>query len=287
MSKSRKTDSNPKSKLVREDVVSWVLHSIKAVMGYEDIRQDVLKAFHPSLPNIEHARTFDAHIAYTTKASYTKNYKKKVNEILTYCQSMVDLEGTVVFTATNLEEYRDNTQEKDNETHYQMFLIDHDHRTLYTIDPALKRNQRPGIYVPQVAIDIIQPWFKKHHYTTKYVKLSNPAQTDNSADNADIFCQTWSMYILLDVLKQREDTTSADTFSGIVVDIPEDQSKRYQILLKFYKDILKRVPSVGRALNPEYVSELKLYKPDGYQWMIKENAHDVALTLRSSEMHNA
>jgi len=269
----------------REQVVSWILHSLKGVLGYEDIRKEIILSLFPSVQNPDHIKTFDAHISYTSKASYTKHYQKKVDGILKYCKSAMDLDDYTVFTATNLEEYRTKAQGRDTETHYQMFVIDNTHKTLFVIDPALKPNKKPGIYVPQVALEIVMPFFKEHDYKTTFVPLSHPAQTDDSEDNADVFCQSWTLYILLELLKQGQKTKKADhTFSGITIDIPKDQSKRYQLLLKFYKNILRTIPIVGTVLNQEYVSELKLYKPDGYQDILGLNAHDVALTLQSSEM---
>ena len=207
-------------------------------------------------------------------------------------------DGYVIFTATNLEEYRTKDQGKDNETHYQMFIIDNTHKTLFVIDPALKSNKKSGIYVPQVALEIVIPWFKDHDYKTGFIPLSNPAQTDDSEDNADVFCQLWSLYILLKVLDQGDHTRKAVSdqgdhhkdgshkFSGITVKIPKGQTKRYEILLEFYKRILTEIPSVGTVLNEEFVSELKSYKPDGYKQMLKVNARDMALTLTPSDMYS-
>jgi hypothetical protein len=164
-----------------------------------------------------------------------------------------------------------------------MFIIDNTHKTVFVVDPALKPDKRPGIYTPQVAIDIVMPWFKEHDYKTAFIPLSNPAQTDNSEDNADVFCQSWSLYILWQVLEQG---STKGKFSGITVKIPKGQTKRYEILLEFYKRILTEIPSIGVDLNREFVSELKSYKPDGYKNMLKVNALEVALTLTPSEMYS-
>ena len=277
------------SKVVREDVVSWVLHSIKSTLGYEDVRRTVLTHLYPDVQHPTHIKTFDAHIAYTTKASYDKNYQKKVDQILHYCESATHLAEYVIFTATNLEEYRTKAQGRDTETHYQMFIIDTTHKTLFVIDPALKPNKRPGIYTPQVALDIVMPWFKDYGYKTTFVPLSNPAQTDSSEDNADVFCQSWSLYILWQVLVQGGGDGSGGKghkFSGITVKIPKGQTKRYEILLEFYKRILTEIPSIGVDLNREFVSELTSYKPDGYKNMLKVKALGVALTITPNEMYS-
>ena len=272
----------------REQVVSWVLHSLKGVLGYEDIRKEIILSLFPSVRNPNHIKTFDAHIVYTSKASYTKHYQKKVDDILKYCKSAMDLDDYVVFTATNLEEYRTKAQGRDTETHYQMFVIDNTHKTMFVIDPALKPNKKPGIYVPQVALEIVMPFFKEHDYKTTFVPLSNPAQTDDSEDNADVFCQSWSLYILLELLDQGDNhKDGSHKFSGITVKIPKGQTKRYEILLEFYKRILTEIPSVGTVLNEEFVSELKSYKPDGYKHMLKVNARDMALTLTPSDMYSS
>ena len=268
-----------KNVINRDAPISWALHALKNVLGYEDIRKKIIKKYYPDIDNAKYIRTFDATVSYNP-TNYKEKYAEKINDILNYCKSIMNLTGYVVFTATNIEEYRDETQEKDNETHYQMFIVDNENHKLYAIDPALKPGNKKGIYVPQIALDIINPFFKKNGYKTQFVQLTNPAQTDNSEEHADVFCQSWTLYILFELLKKKH----GHDFKDIDVNIPKDQLERYKILLQFYKNLLKTVPSIKKILNEEYVSELNEYKPHGYSALKELKASRIIMSITPEEL---
>jgi hypothetical protein len=149
----------------REAAVSWVLHSVKDVLGMEDNRKEVIKRFIPDIPNEDHIRTFDAEVKYKKgkgktkgdKQQYDTNYESKLKEIRDYCTEIMQLEKYVVFTATNIEEYQEYG--KDSETHYQTFIVDNIKKVLYVIDPAKKNVRDYGIYIPQDEI-LVRPKFQ-------------------------------------------------------------------------------------------------------------------------------
>ena len=45
--------------LYRETAISWTLHAIKIMMGYNDVRNEIIKEFCPCVQNVEISRTFD------------------------------------------------------------------------------------------------------------------------------------------------------------------------------------------------------------------------------------
>lgn len=264
----------------RADAISWVLHAIKNVLGYEDIRKLVIEHYYPTIKNPEYIKTFEAQIEeYTDRDDYEDKLDDKLDDILDYCEDIMKLDDYVVFTATNIEEFRDNG-DRDTETHYQTFVVDNKNHQMFTIDPALKSNGKNGIYTPQIAMEEIMPFFEDNGYKTQFIRSKNPAQTDDSDETADVFCQSWSLYILLQVLQKSKN----NSFKGIVVDIPKSQLDRYTILLNFYKDIVTNIPNVNQTLNEEYVSELNEYKKTGYTKLTKLIASDLLLTMTPEEI---
>jgi hypothetical protein len=215
--------------------ISWILHAMKEVFGMEKIRKDIIKHTYPSVKNSRYIRTFDAFQQYEKQP-----YNDKQNEILDYCASIIGLKHYVVFTASNIQQDTD-----DFETHYQTFILDNSKHILYVINPSrdLKTENGYGIYEPEVAETVVRPFFEKHGYTVKYIDLTHPAQVNTD----DVFCQTWSLYILLEIMQD-----------GVhVVDIPKTQKGKYEVLLEFYKTCLSEVPSVAKELQHEYKMAIK------------------------------
>jgi len=285
-----KTFKSRKSIIVNEEyrdaAISWVLHSVKEVLGLEDNRKEVIKTFISDIPNEDFIRTFDADIEYEigegkkkgNKKEYDEKYQVKKREITDYCTRIMELDNYVVFTATNIEEYQEYG--KDSETHYQTFIVDNNKKVLYVIDPAKKNGKAYGIYIPQVAIEIIMPFFRENRYETKFVKLKFPAQTNNSIEEADIFCQSWSLYILIEFLKDNDE----DNLTDITINIPKSQRERYDILLKFYKDLFSTIPHLQSDLKLYYKNELQQEKPQKYKQFVKVDPYALLMDMKTSEM---
>ena len=206
----------------RETAISWTLHALKSMLGIKSVRNKILKHFYPAIKNLTKADTFDAF--------------DPAEKIIKYAEGIMSVNPYVVFTATNMAE-----AVAIPETHYQTFYVDNINKQVFAIDSA-RKNGKDGIYTPFVSLDLLKPLFEKHRYTFTFIEMTNPAQSSIR----DVFCQSWSLYILLDILQ-----------NGIhVVKIPKPQLERYGILLKFYKDILQ-IPTMSQTLKKEYVSELK------------------------------
>jgi len=265
---SRPTVSRPtvsRHTVSRPTVSSWVLHAMKIILGDESIRQQILLHYHPKLHhgNItklraignkqNHIKTFNAFI------EPGKQREDKFEKIRDFLRTVVTLKGTVVFTAANVQ-----LDEDDAETHYQTFIVDNDAQKVYMIDPAndrtVDKNDKKykksktilvsgqGIYYAQVAHEIIKPFFEQNtDYTVELVQLSHPAQIIEN----DVFCQSWSLYIL-DKLLENDDYKTTD-----VVDIPNVQINKYDTILGFYKRILRDVPNLSEYLIAEYVGEIE------------------------------
>lgn len=239
---------------IRKIAISWALEAMKTVLGYEEVRNTIIKYYYPQIDNPEEMRTFDAFQQYDTPP-----FIDKALEITDYCEDVIEddgVEGIVVMTAANIQ-----ISPRDNMTHYQSFIIDKDEKRVYAVDPAAKA-QGFGIYEAAVSQTIVFPIFRSHGYKCEFVSLTHPAQSNKG----DVFCQTWTLVILLKVLEKIFQTGEKKSFSG-AIDIPAPRPKinKYKMLLEFFKNILENIPSVGTNLgiefleivysNKEYISE--------------------------------
>ena len=253
----------------KEIALSWALDAIKDVLGTQSIRNKIVNTFFPSSKNSRYMKTFDAFQQYSFPP-----FNEKEQEILQYCKEIMQLKNYVVFTATNIQE-----EENDNETHYQTYIVDNTNKQLYVIDPAIdpKKKKGYGIYKPMVTYNTIQPFFVKHGYQFQYIKLTNPAQVSTE----DVFCQSWSLYILLEVLKKG---ISGDT----VIDIPKKQIDKYELLLNFYKQILI-IETISDKLNSTYCKNVKknksfIKKTANFKNVLEMNASDIILEMNATDL---
>lgn len=241
---SKNKSNETRETVLRNIAISWVLHSMKEVLGMEEIRNIIIRHFIPNLKYIDKIRTFDAFQQYKKKP-----FDNKKKEIIEHCKKILKWKNLAIFTATNIQ-----INEDDNETHYQCFIVDNKNQKVYAIDPAMDHTTETGygIYHPTVSYEIIKPFFEKKRYKFQYIKLTNPAQINEE----DVFCQSWSLYILINVLLQNKHT----------IDIPKLQIDKYVILLDFYKEILD-IPDVSSELEHVYKYNINENKE-----FIEENA---------------
>jgi len=212
--------------IYRSTAVSWTLHAIKSLLGLKTVRNKVIKKFIPDIKNINKSETFDAF--------------QSPEVLLAYCEEIMYYKPYVVFTASNQAELT-----AEPETHYQAFYLDNVQKRLYMIDPSRKKNA-DGIYTPFIARDTIQLFYEQQGYVCEFIEMTNPAQSTSR----DVFCQSWSLYILVKFLKDGLSTVS----------IPRKQIERYTILLNFYQAIINDLPTLQKELKNEYVSELNANK---------------------------
>jgi hypothetical protein len=231
--------------------ISWALEAIKTVLGYEDVRNAIVKHYFPQIENPEEMRTFDAFQQYETPP-----FIDKALEITEYCEDIITddaVSGVLVMTAANIQD-----SARDRFTHYQSFIIDKDLKKVYAIDPASKE-RGVGIYEAAITETVVLPIFRSYDYDCRFVSLSHPAQTNKG----DVFCQTWTMIILLKALEKMYKKNNKNKYIG-VIDIPAPRPKinKYKLLLDFYKDILQKIPEVGRELAIEYLDIIVMNKND-------------------------
>lgn len=289
---TRVTIQSSVEKVDRPTISSWVLHALKIIMGDESIRQQILLHYHPELHkgNItklktvsnrqNHVKTFNAFI------EPGKTREEKFEKIRNFLRTVITLKGTVVFTASNIQ-----YDEDDIETHYQTFIVDNDAKKVYMIDPANDRTvdkndakykksktilvSGQGIYYAQLAHEIIKTFFEQNtDYTVELVELTNPAQIIEN----DVFCQSWSLYILDQLLENDAYKKSA------VVKIPETQINKYDKILRFYQRIISEIPVLSEYLIAEYEGEIKDCYDCPKDALLNVNPVDFLLGMTKTDM---
>jgi hypothetical protein len=222
-----------------DQAVSWMLHSLKIVLGDESIRRYIILYYYPNISNSSKRciRTFDAFV------SRGQSREDKANEIRKYCTKMCTKKNKVVFTASNIQRVK-----CDDETHFQSYILDNNIKKIIVVDPAYDSSKElfKGIYMAEISLDIIVPFFQRKGYTTSFLSLTTPAQIDIG----DVFCQSWTLYILLEKLKQDEYIEVSDFV------VPEDQLDKYDMLLSFYRQVFTDMPELGENLQVEYEGEI-------------------------------
>lgn len=223
----------------RQKAISWLLHAIKIILGDESIRRYIILFYHPNITNSgkKYIKTFNA---FVPKG---KTHEDKAKIITKYCENASKKKGVVVFTASNIQK-----DKFDNETHYQTYIVDNNKKCLIVSDPAFNKTKegKAGIYMAEVSNQVVIPFFENKEYKTQFVELSTPAQICDD----DVFCQSWSLYILLQKLKNNE------YLHDISLEIPEEQINKYDMLLGFYKQLFTDMPELGENLRAEYEGEI-------------------------------
>lgn len=275
----------------KSDAISWTLHALKIVIGDESIREEILMHYHPELHKglltklrrinhgKQHIRTFNAFVKQTENdTSFDDALEKKKEDMRDYLSEIVKLDGTIVFTATNIQRDAD-----DFETHFQTFIVDNDNKTVLAIDPAynktvLRTNKKnnilavhQGIYYAEVTHEVIKPFFEEENpdYDFRIVPLSHPAQIAFD----DVFCQSWSLFILDSLL------------SNMVAEfeIPDKQIDKYDMILQFYKRAFNDIPTLKEYLKNEYKGEII----DNYgktSTLLKANPAKILMAMTKSDM---
>ena len=223
----------------RSKAVSWLLHSLKILLGDESIRRYIIVKFNPNLENQPKKciRTFNAFV------KKGKSREDKALQITKFCDEISKRKGIVVFTATNIQ--RDPL---DMETHFQSYIVDNNTKTVLIMDPAFDKTKegQAGIYMAEVSNEVVIPFFQQEGFQAQFIELSSPAQICDG----DVFCQSWSLLILLNKLRNNE------FLEDLTFEIPEEQIYKYDMLLQFYKQIFTDLPELGDNLRTEYEAEI-------------------------------
>ena len=102
--------------------------------------------------------------------------------------------------------------------------------------------------------------------------LSHPAQIAFD----DVFCQSWSLYILDSLLTNPE----IEEF-----EIPATQIEKYGMILRFYKRVFKDIPTLKNYLKFEYEGEIIDNFGDDSNFL-KENPAKILMEMTKNDMED-
>jgi hypothetical protein len=220
----------------------WILRSLREIMGIKENRQSIILDF---IKNQNIQNVFQ-------EIHLTDPFRTDDKTVFELCDSIIktpntDINKIFIFTGTNLPD------QTTFETHYNTFIVNNITKKVFIIDPAAKFNKRKefrkGIYTPYIGYTV-QKYFKSKGYNANFVQLSNPAQTNYK----DVFCQTWSVLILLLFLKKIAETNS---YNNIIIDVPNNDNDKHKLLFDFYIQILNKFPDMSKELNMIYDKNVK------------------------------
>lgn len=209
------------------DVIkSWILYSLRDVMGNCQLRRDIIDMFHIEkgleMENTERVVTFDG-------------FRDNDDEIVEYCLGVMITSGRTFFTACNI------VDPSTGESHYVTFLVDNYKQKLTVMDPAFSEKGR-SIYSQFVASDTIIPLFKQNGYLVSHVNVSEPLQNYSE----EVFCQTWSMFLVDQMICNK----------GEQIVVPRTQRDKYTLLLGFYRKIF---PLIREKFLIEYAKNIRKF----------------------------
>lgn len=253
----------------RDVAFSWVLFAMREFLEEEETRIQVLRHFIGDNPNVVFGKTFTANPKIETYEEFTS----KLKNYLLHITSPQFKEKNVLFTVTMFGY---------SETHYHSFILQNEYDILWSIDPSLDLPLKRQLYndaatnmVRFLLNEIVDenPTLYSSHFDFSYVPTTHACQVVKS----DVFCQSWSLYLqiqtILMILKNefyyeksepvfdaskkrlRNEILPYEHFfikhktiyynrSGQgYINIPFSQKEKYEILLKFYKDLILYVPN--------------------------------------------
>jgi hypothetical protein len=72
----------------RKIAISWAIDAMKTILGYEDIRNKIMKYYFPNISNYDEMCTFDSFQQYETPP-----FIDKYVEIIDYCKYLIENEN--------------------------------------------------------------------------------------------------------------------------------------------------------------------------------------------------
>jgi hypothetical protein len=203
---------------LRSIAVSWVLFSIRETIGFSIVRNSILKK------KIDKLGRFSSDIVYGKTFSQGDTFDDIHNTVKSFRNTS---KRFLIFTSNGeiVENKRKKVRFSDEiESHYVSFIVDSQKMETIIVDPSRDSGQ-VGIYNPYIGI-CLTPFFKELGYKVRWLEMTSPCQITYN----DVFCQSWTLYLVYKWLKNSENTT---------ITIPRKQVKKYSVLLRFYKNALK------------------------------------------------
>jgi hypothetical protein len=235
-------------------------------MGVDEVRNDILRYYLQSLKQypIEYGPTF----------SIGTPKEKLYKYLNTVIKSIKDEDNKIMLFTCNNSYGSYSKTKKIIETHYQTFIIQPKQKRITMIDPSRRRTQI-GIYHPYAAM-VVYFYIMSRINDCKFywLNLTDPCQVDfsTSSVNDDVFCQTWSLYLQKEALLTNKN----------VIVIPYKITDKYEILLKFYKDILKNI----KLFRDEFILTWNKYVKTQKMDLGDINILDYIMNMKSEDFYS-
>tara|TARA_Y100000389_G_C17468676_1_gene528161 strand:- start:2025 stop:3041 length:1017 start_codon:yes stop_codon:yes gene_type:complete len=235
-----------------ENVKSWILYSLRFALLNKNVRNKILQS-----------------------SQWFGKFKKKGYQIILgdiYGEGISDNEleklmnhyislgdnKIILFTLSNNPR---NTMDPDKrETHFQSFILVNRIKTVFAFDPAMSTGTNIGVYYPGAIIQI-EKLFNNLNYRG-YNIVRPDIQYACQVDKSDVFCQTWSLYLQYEYMRQLCELNL--DFTKIHIVIPYDIIDKYQLLNSFIQDIIK-IKIVRDTLESQFVEDVNIHNlPSSY-----------------------
>lgn len=213
------------SRTIQEHVFGWILFALRQTMGLEEIRNLILQTEFQD-DDIKFGKTFGLGLKKKQLLEYLGNIIRKPRN-----------KNYLTFTAIN-------EPKESLETHYQSMILDYKNKILWILDPAIDPITGQGIYECDITLQTINPFFIKNHWTVRYSPVTCACQLDER----DVFCQTWSLYLQIELLKKLK-TQEIQHIESI--NIPSNKRQRYELFVEFLKKIIE-IPEFCREFENQY-----------------------------------
>lgn len=246
--KKPKINQNFSLNLDEEDTVKgWLLYSLRFTLLDKNVRNTILKS----------SNWFGKFKKSNYKIVLGDIYGEGIdnNSLKDLVNSYINLgdDKIILFTLSNNPR---NTMDPDmRETHFQSFVMVNSIKTIFAFDPAMSTNIPVGIYYPGAIIQLETLFQKMSNLGYRIVRPE--IQYACQVDKSDVFCQTWSLYLQYEFMRQL--CINNFDFNRINIVIPNNIIDKYRLLNLFIQDIIK-IKIVRETLNSQFNFDIQSHR---------------------------
>ena len=190
------------------------------------------------------------------KIIFGKTIIARNNNIQFYLENLLHIKDSLILF-TVLYDPNDYTQE----THYETAVLDTRTNKLYAINSMYNGEEYHQTEILSALYDFVEPFFNEHGIQTIWMTTNRVCQIFN----ADVYCQTWSLLLQIEMVKMLNTHNGKITTYLIQCYISE---KRFDLLLNFYR---KNQQLLEQILQVEYKVAVNYYIDQFYDFQNKKN----------------
>ena len=187
--------------LIYKNSILWAKESIRLLLSYRDIQQNILMNYFPQL-NISQMKSFE---------TYSSN-----NRIYGHCEQIINDTSTSGIHLIMISKR-------------QIIIIEKTFHEVYVLDPTGMLRHK-SIHDITFLEEKLFPMFSRHGYAAEFVKLTNQAVIESD----DPYIETWLIILLLDCIQQLYMIHSID-----VLAVPDKIQEKQKMIVEFHREILQ------------------------------------------------